>query len=593
MVASSNPSSNPVRVIALLLLLLLGISAARAQMFPSGNAQSELLSNQGSGNQAVSGLLLDGATWAPSLAQVTREEKRFFRTFRVGMIRDTARVDYGGDGAVLIGIEMNVLKGATGKRINSLRPIYLSGGKKFFGDTIGSTKGQIERLVARDGYAIQNIVFSDDSTLGIKGVSVTFAAILPNGMLDKSQTYSPPSVGAGGGTMLGLENIPFSGIYAAPGEQGAPITAAAMLVSQNFIRQNAPALLPRAAGTPSPNPDVIRSTREVIIVKEHVVTHLDPSFADFIRANSDKIFFVEGSAGKGSAFTCKLHGKPFLLTNQHVVAGNPNVKFAGLTRGELNVGDAIAASGHDVMAYSVAAETPAFELIEDLTRDVTVGDVVAVLGDAEGAGVVRPIGGRVAGIGPNLIEVSAEFLPGNSGSPIIHLKTGRVIGIATYASAKPVALDNLGNVDIQVRRFGYRLDSIKKWQQVQWPAYQSEVAAVIEATGLSQVFLDLGKNVITGTFRLSTPDPRLRTAYSIFPLSSASTVSPQQQASIRDEFIKRLRRISAQDIAERRARIRYDYLRDSLAEEEALREMIIEAISAKKEMLTFPAPTRK
>lgn len=582
------------RVPIVLLLTCIAVPIAGAQLPGSANPQAELLTNQGVGNRPVSALDLDQAKWAPHLALVSPEEKRVFRTFRVGMVINTARVDCGPEGSVLIGIEANVSRGRDGVRVNSLRAIYSSAGNKSYGAKIGDGRGQLERSVAKEGYAVQDIVFSTGAVTGITGISLWFAPILPDGTLDKSRAYAAPAIGQGGGTTLGLENLPFCGIYATPGEEGAPVTGAAMLVSQKLIRAKAPALMPRPVGAPSPNPETVRTNQEVIIVREHVTTHLDPSFADFIRANSDKLFFIEGAAGKGSGFTCKLRGKTYLFTNQHVIVGNPKVKFAGLTKATLNVSDAQAASGHDVMAYPVPDGTPAFELIDDLTRDVAVGDVVAVLGDAEGAGVVRPIAGRVAGIGPNLIEVSAEFLPGNSGSPIIHLKTGRVIGIATYVSSKPIAVTDFGHVEYEVRRFGYRLDSIQKWQPVAWPAFQADSSALHDANTLTQGFLNIGESLAKGTFNNPpSSDPRLRPAFSIFPMSSSSTLSLEQQAKVRDGFVERLRKISAQDLAERRARIRYDYLREMLNQEEAFREMIFQEIDNRKASIRVLAPPRR
>ncbi len=41
--------------------------------------------------------------------------------------------------------------------------------------------------------------------------------------------------------------------------------------------------------------------------------------------------------------------------------------------------------------------------------------------------------GRSRGSDRALVEVDAKFVEGNSGSPIIHVKTGKVIGIATFA----------------------------------------------------------------------------------------------------------------------------------------------------------------
>ena len=70
--------------------------------------------------------------------------------------------------------------------------------------------------------------------------------------------------------------------------------------------------------------------------------------------------------------------------------------------------------------------------MDHVDENASIDDDVVVLGNAEGGGVINTIKGKIVGVGPNLVEVDAAFVPGNSGSPIIHLKTGKVIGVATY-----------------------------------------------------------------------------------------------------------------------------------------------------------------
>jgi hypothetical protein len=75
--------------------------------------------------------------------------------------------------------------------------------------------------------------------------------------------------------------------------------------------------------------------------------------------------------------------------------------------------------------------------------------------------------GEIHGIGPDEVVVSAKFVPGNSGSPIVHDGLGRVIAIASHLkdfSAKTKWSKDWVQAD--VRRFGYRLDGEIEWAQV-------------------------------------------------------------------------------------------------------------------------------
>jgi len=173
---------------------------------------------------------------------------------------------------------------------------------------------------------------------------------------------------------------------------------------------------------------------------------------------------VEGDGGRGSAFVVKMDGKTFLITNSHVVRGNRNVKFKSLRNAELATGALEIADQVDAVRAEVRGALNALEL-EPQIEKVQIGDEVVVAGNSEGEGVIREIPGKVVGIGPDRIEVDAEFVPGNSGSPILLKSTGKVIGVATYMkipragrgeSKSPMSLN-------EVRRFGYRLDTVAKW----------------------------------------------------------------------------------------------------------------------------------
>lgn len=172
---------------------------------------------------------------------------------------------------------------------------------------------------------------------------------------------------------------------------------------------------------------------------------------------------VDGEEGRGSGFVVKMGDKTFLVTNSHVVRGNRNVKFKNLRNAELTTGPLEIADQVDAVRAQVSGVAEVLEL-EPKIEKIKIGDEVVVAGNSEGAGVVREIPGKVVGIGPDRIEVDAEFVPGNSGSPILLKSTGKVIGIATYVfvprgrtgTKSPFSLN-------EVRRFGYRLDTVGKW----------------------------------------------------------------------------------------------------------------------------------
>jgi len=98
------------------------------------------------------------------------------------------------------------------------------------------------------------------------------------------------------------------------------------------------------------------------------------------------------------------------------------------------------AVGEDIFCMALPAQQKPFEVMQDVDANAAIGDPVAVLGNADG--VVNPIMGSITGIGPTFIEVDAPFLQDNSGGPIIHLKTGKVIGVAAYQVKNKYDMDD-------------------------------------------------------------------------------------------------------------------------------------------------------
>src|SRR5262245_31880623 len=101
---------------------------------PPPSATFEKLTNQLTKNNSGSIEQIDrfgDREWTGQLVEITPTEKRFFRTQRQGHNQDTAKVEYGGDGSILVGLECNVDGTDTNTVVNSIRPIYLNSGRKF------------------------------------------------------------------------------------------------------------------------------------------------------------------------------------------------------------------------------------------------------------------------------------------------------------------------------------------------------------------------------------------------------------------------------------------------------------------------------
>ena len=194
--------------------------------------------------------------------------------------------------------------------------------------------------------------------------------------------------------------------------------------------------------------------------------------AELVKANRNNLVFVQGPEGAGSGFIARLTGQNYLFTNAHVAAGVKGAGFKTLDDTQIQTGAPFIAVAHDIFCMRVAQGGTPLEIMDHVDQNTSIDDEVVVLGNAEGGGVINTIKGKIVGVGPDLVEVDAAFVPGNSGSPIIHLKTGKIIGVATYLIVKQYdASTRQAMREPRIRRFGYRLDSVKTWQPVTWNSF--------------------------------------------------------------------------------------------------------------------------
>ena len=299
----------------------------------------------------------------------------------------------------------------------------------------------------------------------------------------------------------------------------------------------------------------------------------DAQVAELVKTYSGSLVFVEDRGGAGSGFVGSFGGRKFAFTNQHVVAGHPGVALTLLDQSPIKVGQAAAAVGHDIMSLALLSDSKAMDIMTEVEKNAAIGDDVVVLGNPEGARVIKPLTGKLVGIGPNLIEVTAEFVPGNSGSPILHLKSGKVIGVATYLTMRD--MDGLsGRTAPKVRRFGYRLDSVKQWQPVAWPAYNEEFATVERIKARTHDLTALVREMARtgGVNAMHHQNPAIRRPLDKFgEATSGKGLIPNDRARAVKDLMAAMRLASQSDTDAANARLRYDFFRKELAEEQQVR----------------------
>jgi len=325
---------------------------------------------------------------------------------------------------------------------------------------------------------------------------------------------------------------------------------------------------PVAAATPTPAP---------------VSAEAQNTAAEIVRANSNNLVFVTGKEGAGSGFIAKFSGGNYLFTNAHVAAGINDANFKTLGGAVVKGDPASVAVGHDIFCCALPDGGKPLEIMQGVDENARIGDDVVVLGNAEGSGVINTIMGKIVGIGPDLVEIDAQFVPGNSGSPIIHLKTGKVVGVATYlVTRKYDATTHEKMATPEVRRYGYRIDSVKTWQPVNWREFYAEADAMEKVHALTSdldaFFRDISETHGKVTIEKHTnPVIKSRIAQWQEEKGGDRSVSDREQADA--SFLSFLKISCKSDITSLQNRLTYDYFQRELVTEQETRTEMSKAFS--------------
>ncbi len=197
--------------------------------------------------------------------------------------------------------------------------------------------------------------------------------------------------------------------------------------------------------------------------------------------NSVAVINVSSRTGDsaGSGFITEMDGKKYLITNQHVIDCMERI-------------DVRTSSGTRIIPTSFEVCTSIDLVRMEITNDIpplilsrnppNMDDAVSVYGNSDGSGVITKTDGKILGIGPNRIEVDAEFIQGNSGCPILN-SSNEVVGVATYALLHddPEEWVSKGTRYREIRRFGLTLDHLR-WTDMPAGLFSKQSAYLSDAS---------------------------------------------------------------------------------------------------------------
>ena len=180
---------------------------------------------------------------------------------------------------------------------------------------------------------------------------------------------------------------------------------------------------------------------------------------------------TKGGKGFGSGFFTVINGDKYLISNQHLFDSIESFEIRALDNELILPTSFEVCQSRDLVRMHITNNISTLS-IQDSSP--LISEQVVIYGNSDGGGVATEIKGKVLGVGPNLIEVSAEFVRGNSGCPIL-TSNSFVIGVATFATLHKDPKDWIseGTRFQKTRRYGVRITNAK-WNDVAYEVFMKQ-----------------------------------------------------------------------------------------------------------------------
>jgi len=196
-------------------------------------------------------------------------------------------------------------------------------------------------------------------------------------------------------------------------------------------------------------------------------------------------------------------GQVYFVSNIHVMEGGDNFSIRNVYGETVTVPEQVeVASDRDLIRFPVSSYNAALLI----SPDFGFGDKVCAMGNSGGEGVITRLDGEILALGPDKVEVSSEFIPGNSGGPVLN-ESNQIVGVATYVKHTTGVPSWIieGTRFEGTRRMAVRVDHVE-WISMAWSDFCREAAYVGRIEEYSYEVIGIIESLSTNAYEMIYSD---------------------------------------------------------------------------------------
>lgn len=178
---------------------------------------------------------------------------------------------------------------------------------------------------------------------------------------------------------------------------------------------------------------------------------------------------VGGQNETGHGVIIQMEGKPYLLTNQHVILGAEKISFLSADGERLSPRSIELSNSRDLARLALPESAgPGLPLSTLVKMNMPIA--VYFRGGSDSTKIEE---GRVIGVGAGAFEVSTEFERTGNGAPVLN-PDKEVIGIATYSRESSYNVFKTGSRFQESTRYFCSRFGRNDWRRVNWKAFNNK-----------------------------------------------------------------------------------------------------------------------